>query len=137
MDRPEAAHLDPRTSSVGLAAVGTDPLDAFITYPGIAPGDGALINWRGHCDDGSAEDLFGVHSADALDGRERWRFHIPNAAVTVLRTNLVFYSFQPLNGAGNPVGDESLRRYFFIDRPMLPAWVPEIARTCLRRFCKI
>lgn len=128
MDMPDVAHLDPRTNSVSLAALGAGPLETWITYPGIALGDLVLINWRGRGAGGEVSDLFGEREVDVLDGAGRWLFRIPNSVVAPLGGGIVFYSFQRLDPAGLPVGDESLRRYFFIDRPALPMWNPEVAQ---------
>ncbi|MDU9405521.1 hypothetical protein RTH46_23865 [Pseudomonas sp. zfem004] len=128
MDMPDVAHLDPRTNSVSLAALGGGPLETWITYQNIAPNDLVLINWRGRGASGEVSDLFGERDVDALDGAGRWMFRIPNSVLTPLSGGIVFYSFQRLDQAGQPVGDESLRRYFFIDRPALPMWKPEVAQ---------
>ncbi|WP_369990423.1 hypothetical protein [Pseudomonas xanthosomatis] len=130
MDMPDVAHLDPLTNSVSLADVGAGPLETWITYPGIALGDLVLINWRGCGASGEVSDLFGEREVDVLDAAGRWVFQIPNSLVTSLSGGIVFYSFQRLDPAGLPVGDESLRRHFFIDRPALPMpmWSLEVAQ---------
>ncbi|QXH48397.1 hypothetical protein KSS93_10970 [Pseudomonas xanthosomatis] len=128
MDMPDVAHLDPRTNSVSLAAVGAGPLETWIIYPGIAPGDLVRINWRGRGAAGEVSDEFGDSEVDVLDGAGRWMFRIPNSVLAPLSGGIVFYSFRRLDQGGQPVGDESLRRYFFIDRPDLPMWRPEVVQ---------
>ena len=127
MDMPDVAHLDPLTNSVNLAALGGGPLETWITYPNIAQNDLVLINWRGRGASGEVSDLFGKRDVDVVvDGR--WMYRIANSVLAPLSGGIVFYSFQRLDHAGQPVGDESLRRYFFIDRPALPVWKPEVAQ---------
>lgn len=52
---------------------------------------------------------------------------IDNALVTALRGGQVFYSFTRLDNAGNPVGPESKRRFFFVDRPAEGIWALPVA----------
>lgn len=117
MDRPTVDHLDLRTNSVDLAALGSDDLKTWITYPGIAVGDFVYLNWRGCAADGEVVDIFGPLEVRALDSQGRWMREISNATLQALSEGTVFYSYQRLDAGLNPVGDESQRRFFFVDRP--------------------
>ena len=126
MDMPEVSHLNERMNSVDLDALGTADLTTWISYPGIAEHDLVSINWRGCKADNSAEDLFVEREVLSLDAG-RGVILIDNALVTALRGGQVFYSFTRLDNAGDPVGPESKRRFFFVDRPAEGIWALPVA----------
>ncbi|WP_409308021.1 hypothetical protein [Pseudomonas putida] len=126
MDMPDVSHLNERMNSVDLDALGSADLMTWISYPGIAEHDLIYINWRGCKADNSAEDLFGEREVLSLDAG-RGEILIDNALVTALRGGQVFYSFTRLDNAGNPVGPESKRRFFFVDRPAEGIWALPVA----------
>lgn len=125
-DRPEVAHLDVRTNSVDLDALASGPLDTWITYSGITPGDYVKINWRGLMDDGSVDDIFVEVEVDVLDAQQRWRFRIEFDRVLKLRGGTVFYSFQLLDSTGGFL-EESKRRHFYINRMADGLWALPVA----------
>ena len=126
MDMPDVSHLNERMNSVDLDALGTADLTTWISYPGIAEHDLVSINWRGCKADNSAEDLFVEREVLSLDAG-RGVILIDNALVTALRGGQVFYSFTRLDNAGDPVGPESKRRFFFVDRPAEGIWALPVA----------
>lgn len=121
-EMPEVAHLDERINSVDLSALGADELDTWFTYPGIALGDLVMINWRGCTADGRVNDIFTQIELLELDASNRYRMVIANSRMQDLRGGTVFYSFQPLDSNGQQKGDESRRRFFYVERPAEGMW---------------
>lgn len=127
MDMPEIEHLDERTNSVDYEALGGAALQTWITYPGIAVGDQILINWRGCRADNTVDDIFVPREVLSLDPQQRWMFSVANPRIRDLSAGQVFYSFMRLDAAGNPVGDESRRRFFYVDRAAEDSWTLAVA----------
>lgn len=127
MDIPEVDHLNSRTNSVDLDALGGDDLKTWITYPGIKESDRLLINWRGCAMDGRAVDIFGPVGVGELDSQQRWLLEIPNSLLQDLREGTVFYSYQQLDENDDPISTEYKRRFFFVQRPHENSEVPAVA----------
>jgi len=127
MDIPEVDHLDPRTNSVDVDALGDEDLKTWITYPGIAKEDRILINWRGCAADGSAVDVFGNISVGELDDQQRFLLEIRNFQLQALREGTVFYSYQQLDENDEPISIEFKRRFFYVQRPPETSELPAVA----------
>lgn len=126
-DMPEVAHLDERINSVDLEDLNFGPLQTWITYDGINVGDWVLINWRGRAMDGGVIDIFGERQIFALDAQRRWLFEIDFARMSALRGGSVFYSFQQADSTGRPLGEESRRRHFYVNRAADGQWTLPVA----------
>ncbi|NQD73542.1 hypothetical protein [Pseudomonas sp. CM27] len=122
MEMPEVAHLDERSNSVSLDALGDAALETWIKYPGIAEGDYVRVNWRGCRADNTADDIFGARQVLRLDPVKGWVFPIANDKVKALRGGQVFYSYMRVTDAGEPLSEESLRRAFYVQRPDEGYW---------------
>lgn len=104
-------------NAIDLDSLGTEDLQTFVKYDGIADADKIVVNWFGCGEHGEIIDKFNdeqeVHD-DALtpDGMP---VMIENSVLHNLRNGSVFYSYRVRKPGGTP-GDESLRLFFFVGR---------------------
>jgi hypothetical protein len=111
---PEIPLLDVASRNLLLDDVGSDALETYVTYPGIALGDLVYPNWRGCTAEGVAID----RTMDAvqiyeLDAENRALILIENDYIWPLDGGWVFYSFYTdFNGEPD---EQSLRQFFYVN----------------------
>ena len=137
MDRPDVDHLDERLNSIDLGALGDANLSTWVSYSGVGSGQEIFLNWRGCRADNSVDDQYGLATVIRLDPQGRGEVMIVNDRVAALRGGQVFYSFWLTDERGDPVGEESDRRFFFVDRPADGLWTLPVAHLQDAHDCSI
>lgn len=106
-------------NSIDLEALGSDDLETYISYPGLAEGDEFWPNWRGCSATGEVVDYFNelVVVGPGELTPQGMPVRIANNQVKALDQGWVFYSFQEDDpSAPGGRGEESLRIFFYVGK---------------------
>jgi hypothetical protein len=115
---PNVPGLGP-DNSIDLDELGSDDLETYVNYPGLAEGDQFWPNWRGCSSLGEVIDHF--NDLVVVDPGEITPqgilVNIANHQLKALDQGWVFYSFQK-DDSSQPDGrgEESLRRFFYVGK---------------------
>lgn len=101
-------------NSIDLDALGNEPLETWVTFPGLGFGSSAFANWRGCSANNEVVDF--LQRETFLSVTDGWaRMNIPNTVLRALDGGHVFYSFNMRTPEGER-GEESLRKFFYVNR---------------------
>ncbi|WP_339475102.1 MULTISPECIES: hypothetical protein [unclassified Pseudomonas] len=115
-------------NAIDLDSLGTQDLQTFVKYDGIADADMIVISWFGCGEHGDIVDKFN-DEAEVRDDEltpDGMPVMIENSVLHQLRNGSVFYSYR-VRKPGGTAGDESLRLFFFVGRrPRAAAALPVV-----------